>query len=127
MKKNIIGFMLGVLMLMSTFAGLVGAEESITTSATKNVCGALNRFILNDEETGTFTVNGMDYEIKAHVEAEDNWASFNVNGEVTNGLFKTQSATLADGSGITVYNIGYDNNEFVEFCIKGAKCKDISD
>ncbi|MEK7585085.1 MAG: hypothetical protein AAB455_01025 [Patescibacteria group bacterium] len=97
-----------------------GCEKSVTLYNAKSDGASLPQ---------TVNLRGASFRIDSHIEAEDKWASFNVNGSsgssVANPLAVKGSGlpfpqtTSIKGLSITVKKIGLtsDGREFVQVCL----------
>lgn len=104
-----------------------------------NVPAECEAIVFDDNQTKKIVLEGKEYEIKSHIEAEDSWASFSVDGDkglpgefynVWGNLLMAKGNTsnvpdtvIINGVSITLKQVGYNTqrHEFAEICIGQIK------
>jgi hypothetical protein len=107
---------------------LLGQEYTITGSdnstGTLTLMGGAIQDTLNEGETKTYTINGVDYEVEVTIIASTD-VLFKVNGEVTEKLSESETYKLKDGTELGVKTLLSQDfaggSRLVEFFLGASK------
>jgi hypothetical protein len=107
---------------------LLGKEYTITGSdnstGTLTLMGGAVQDTLNEGETKTYTINGVDYEVEVTIIASTE-VLFKVNGEVTEKMLESETYKLKDGTELGVKTLLSQDfaggSRLVEFFLGASK------
>jgi hypothetical protein len=107
---------------------LLGQEYTITGSdnstGTLTLMGGAIQDTLNEGETKTYTINGVDYEVEVTIIASTD-VLFKINGEVTEKLSESETYKLKDGTELGVKTLLSQDfaggSRLVEFFLGASK------